>query len=164
MWHKPKSHLHKLIFLSAIISLLLNQLSPLLIFAASSPWSQTDWSTESGTNVDTTSTTGQITLSSNGEELSNTDFESNLTSWDTPDYSTTLQNTQADNIIAYYPLNETSGSVAEVTNVATTTGRELALDNDMEAADTSYWTAINNATLSKETADPHGGSNNLKIA
>lgn len=43
-------------------------------------------------------------------------------------------------------------------------GTELLTDGDMEAADTSAWSASNNATLSKETSDPQEGSQNLKIA
>ena len=66
------------------------------VYAASSPWTQTDWSGGSGqtswsdntkfsssSSIDTTSTLGQTTLSTNTEKLSNTGFESNLTSWNT---------------------------------------------------------------------------------
>ncbi len=82
--------------------LLVNQ----VLAAASSPWTQTDWSGGSGqtswtdstkfssSSTTTTSTAGQVTLSTNAEKLSNTGFESNLTSWNTgsqPDSTSGLQ-------------------------------------------------------------------------
>ncbi|MDP2656703.1 MAG: hypothetical protein Q8P11_04025 [bacterium] len=58
---------------------------------ASSSWTQTDWSGGVGasttnqyssmSNIDATGTAGLLTLASNGEELINTDFESDLSSW-----------------------------------------------------------------------------------
>ena len=61
------------------------------IFAATSPWAQTDWSSGSGasttnqyssaSSIDATTAAGQLTLTST-EKLNNTDFETNLTSWD----------------------------------------------------------------------------------
>jgi len=135
----------------------------LVYAAATSPWTQTDWSGETGTNIDTASDPGQITLT-NTEELTNTDFESDLTSWDTPDYSTTLQNTQSSNLVAYYPLNETSGTAATAINSAVSEGRDILIDGDMEVANTSKWAANQNATLSKETGTPHGGSRVLRVA
>lgn len=84
-----------------IFSLLFSQFSFLvpLVYAASSPWTQTDWSGGSGqtswsdnTKFDssssvTTSTAGQATLT-NTEKLSNTGFESDLTSWsEVPSYT-----------------------------------------------------------------------------
>lgn len=44
----------------------------------------------------------------------------------------------------------------------TLTGTNLLTDGNMEAADTSAWTAIT-ATLSKQTGTPHGGSRVLRI-
>lgn len=41
---------------------------------------------------------------------------------------------------------------------------ELLVDGDMEAAGTSAWTAANSALLTKETANPHGGSRVLRVA
>jgi hypothetical protein len=68
------------------------QLTMSIVYAASTPWSQTDWSGGSGqtswsnatkydssSNV-TTSTAGQITLT-NSEKLSNTGFETDTTGW-----------------------------------------------------------------------------------
>lgn len=49
------------------------------------------------------------------------------------------------------------------TNTATPNGTELLVDNDMETAGYSDWTAKNLAVLSKETASPYGGSQNLKV-
>jgi len=41
---------------------------------------------------------------------------------------------------------------------------EQLVDGDMEAADTSAWTAGNSATLTKESGTPHGGSLCLRVA
>ena len=84
-----------------ILSLVTAQFSFLAtpVYAASSPWTQTDWVGGSGqtgwldttkfdssSNV-TTSTTGEVTLT-NTEELSNAGFESDLTSWsEVPSYT-----------------------------------------------------------------------------
>lgn len=77
-----------------LFSLILNSLFliPASVYAASSPWTQTNWNGgsgqtswsdttkySSGSSV-TTSTANQITLT-NSEKLSNTGFESNLSSW-----------------------------------------------------------------------------------
>jgi hypothetical protein len=44
-------------------------------------------------------------------------------------------------------------------------GPELLTDGDMEAADTSAWTVVNNATLSKEAGLPSGsGTQVLRVA
>ena len=63
------------------------------VYAASSPWTQTDWvggsgqtswsdatKYSSGSSVDATTTSGQVTLT-NTEKLSNTGFETNLDGW-----------------------------------------------------------------------------------
>src|SRR3990167_3932393 len=91
-----------------IFTLLFSQFSFLVnpVYAASSPWTQTDWSGgsgqtswsdttkySSGSSVDATTTSGQVTLT-NTEKFSNTGFESNLTSWNTgvqPDSISGLQ-------------------------------------------------------------------------
>jgi len=54
------------------------------------------------------------------------------------------------------------GAVAISDN--TLTPDELLTDGDMEASGTTAWTAMNNATLTKETGDPHGGTYSLKVA
>ncbi len=82
--------------MTLVFSLLLNTcyllLLPFPVYAASSPWTQTDWSGGSGqtswsdttkydsTSGVTTSTAGQATIT-NTENFSNTGFESDLTSW-----------------------------------------------------------------------------------
>jgi hypothetical protein len=43
-------------------------------------------------------------------------------------------------------------------------GPELISDGNMEAADTSAWSAHNGATITKETSSPHGGIRNIKAA
>ncbi|MBU1018246.1 hypothetical protein KKA33_04430, partial [Patescibacteria group bacterium] len=48
--------------------------------------------------------------------------------------------------------------------VTTTDNDDPLTDGDMEAADASAWTAGNDATLTKETGTPHGGSRVLRIA
>lgn len=138
-----------------IFALLFSQFSFLIpsVYAASSPWTQTDWSSESGTNVDTTTTSGQITLT-NTEELSNTGFETDLTSWDTPDYSTNIQNTQSDNLVAYYPLNDASGNAATATNVAVSEGRDIVINGDFDS-DTS-WTKGTGWTIGSGVASSDG--------
>ena len=93
-----KHFAQKTLVLLLLLSLLTTNFLSLFVspvYAASSPWTQTDWSGGSGqtafsdatkfdssSNV-TTSTAGQATLTANSEELSNTGFESNLTSWQT---------------------------------------------------------------------------------
>lgn len=41
---------------------------------------------------------------------------------------------------------------------------ELLVDGNMETAGVAAWTAVNSATLTKETASPHGGAQVLRIA
>ncbi len=43
-------------------------------------------------------------------------------------------------------------------------GGRLLVDGDMEAVGVGDWTAVNSATLTKETADPHGGTQVLRVA
>ncbi|MDA1317238.1 MAG: hypothetical protein O3B87_04400 [bacterium] len=83
----------KLISVFAIALLLMQSIfTPFLIspvYAATS-WTQTDWSSgvgasttnqySSGSSIDATTTSGQV-VSSKTEKLSNTGFESDLTSW-----------------------------------------------------------------------------------
>lgn len=84
------NRIRTLIALSLTASLFFQSISPAL--AATSPWSQTDWSGGSGqaswsdatkydssTNLNT-STSGQVTLGTE-EQLQNTGFESNLDNW-----------------------------------------------------------------------------------
>jgi len=102
--------------------LLLSQFSFLTssVYAASSPWTQTDWSGGSGqaswsnaTKFDsstgvTTSTAGQVTLI-NTEELSNTGFEADMSGWNAT--SASLSN----NLISYWNLDEASGTRVDAT-------------------------------------------------
>ncbi len=60
-----------------------------------------------------------------------------------------------DNVIVTELNIPASPAVAATTIVA---------DGTMEAAGTSSWTAVNSATLSKQTGTPHGGSQVLRIA
>lgn len=64
--------------------------------------------------------------------------------------------------VAYWKFDEGSGPV--VYDSATySMSSELLADGDMEAADTTDWAAIT-STLSKETSDPHSGSNSLRVS
>ena len=114
--------------------------------AASSPWTQTDWSGGSGqtswfnntkynatSNVDST-TLGQATLSKQSKLFSNTGFEANLDGWsEVPTYSSEVLNTQSANAVGYWQLNETVGSVVD--------------DSSSQANDGSY----TNVTLNNST-------------
>lgn len=53
--------------------------------------------------------------------------------------------------------------VTEYTPPTKNAEKQLLTDGDMEMTTTEAWTVVNNATLSKETASPYLGSNNLKI-
>lgn len=64
----------------------------------------------------------------------------------------------------YWSLQELSGSVSEATNTALDEGRDVLIDGDMEAPDTSAWTSASAAILTKETGTPHGGARCLRIA
>lgn len=149
--------IRKKILLSLSLILLLSQIGSFVpvtyIYAASSPWTQTDWSTESGSNIDTTSVPGQITLQNN-EELSNTGFESDLSGWSTSNYSQTLQNTEASNLIAYYPLNETSGNSAQAINPAVSKGRDIVINGGFDAD--SDWTKGDGWSISGGLASSDG--------
>lgn len=134
-----------------IFYLLLSQLLPLASFvqAATSPWTQTDWSTgdlTSSSNL-TTSTAGQATLTKN-EELTNTGFESDLTSWST---TATLQDSDlagATGAVAAWPFDETSTtqSYARVINPTLATGRDVVINGGFDA-DTN-WTKGTGVTIS----------------
>lgn len=61
-----------------------------------------------------------------------------------------------------WPFQETSGTYAVAYNTALAEGRNILIDGDMEAADTSAYTA-NDITLSKEATDPYEGSKVLRL-
>lgn len=57
-------------------------------------------------------------------------------------------------------------TLVQQTNILADTdypGAELLVDGDMEAINTSAWTAVQNAILSKETTNPHGGTRLLRV-
>jgi len=62
------------------------------------------------------------------------------------------------NLVAHYPF---TSSTCDLSNVIDT---ELLADNDMETVGVADWTAINSATLTKETTSPYEGSQVLKVA
>ena len=88
--------------------------------------------------------------------------------------------TYTENIIAsgvlsiFLQQNTTANGsfVGDIDNVSVTqlnipaynaTPSQLLADGDMETAGTSAWTALNSATLSKQTTSPHGGSQVLRV-
>ena len=64
-------------------------------------------------------------VSASEEKLSNTGFETNLTGWDSDIYIEEVKNTQSANLIGYWPLNESSGTVAD--NAEGTAARDGAI-------------------------------------
>lgn len=132
-----------------IFVLLFGQAFPFVsvAYAASSPWTETDWSSsnyDSVSNV-TTSTSGQVTLT-NAEKLSNTGFESNLTGWDT---NTTVYDsgvTALGSVLAW-PMDDTTTtqSYTRAINTATSTGRDIVLNGGFDT-DTS-WTKGTGVTI-----------------
>lgn len=84
-----KYYMRNIVAVTLVLFLALSQGN--IAYAVLGPWNQTDWSGGVGTstateystaiNSNTASTAGQITLPSNGEEFSNTGFESDLSGW-----------------------------------------------------------------------------------
>lgn len=64
---------------------------------------------------------------------------------------------------ATLPFQETSGTTAAAINSALAVGRNILVDGDMETAGVAAWTALNNATLTKQ-GSAHGGAQCLRIA
>ena len=117
---------HCVVFL-LIFSLLLSQFSFLIpqVHAASSPWIQTDWTGETGTNVDTT-TAGQVTLT-NTEKLSNTGFENDLSSWsEVPSYTL---NDQFTTDLAAGSVNGTSAEPTGGTRTVVDTNSKISISS-----------------------------------
>jgi hypothetical protein len=118
------------------------------VYAASSPWSETNWSTQTGTNVDTTTTAGDITLSKQ-EKFSNTGFETDLTSWTSSAASfNDASFAAASGAVASWPLDDTTTtqSYARVVNPAVSTGRDVVINGGFDADAT--WTKSTGATIS----------------
>ncbi len=132
--------------------LLFSQLSLLVtpIYAASSPWSQTNWAGgsaqtawsdttkyDSASNI-TTSVSNQATLTTS-EEFSNTGFESDLTGWNTGGSFKDTDFAGASGAVAAWPLDETTTtqSYARVVNPAVPTGRNVVINGGFD--DTSQW-------------------------
>jgi hypothetical protein len=57
-------------------------------------------------------------------------------------------------------------TVKQVNILASTSypSAELLTDGNMETAGTAAWTAVGSATLTKQTSDPHGGAQYLRVA
>ena len=101
-----------------ILSLLLQNFLFLVnpVYAASSPWTQTDWvggsgqtswsdntKYSSGSSVDNSTTAGQVTLT-NAQQFSNTGFETDLTGW------TASPDSLGTSLNAFWKLDEASGT------------------------------------------------------
>jgi hypothetical protein len=69
-------------------------------------------------------------------------------------------------LITYWPEQEKNGTVAfdQSPGWGAYPGAELLVDGDMEAVGVSAWTPNADAVLTKETTNPHGGSQVLRIA
>lgn len=59
----------------------------------------------------------------------------------------------------YYPAE-----VYIIGNFAPVDVEQLLTDGNMEADDVDEWTVVNDATLTKQSASPHGGEQNLRVA
>lgn len=87
--------------------------------------------------------------------------------------STTVTITATGTDVVITPSNDFDGDIdlaqgtVKQTNIAASTafpGSEELTDGDMEAAGVGAWTVANSATLTKETINPHAGSQVLRIA
>ncbi len=115
------------------------------IIAASSPWTQSDWSGGNFSLAEqiTTSTPNQTTLDTS-EKLSNTGFETDLTGWSQTAENTagtfTDSNFSADSAaLAAWPLDETTTtqSYSRVINPAVATGRNIVINGTFDT-DTTW--------------------------
>ncbi|MEP7167548.1 MAG: LamG-like jellyroll fold domain-containing protein [Candidatus Woesebacteria bacterium] len=116
--------------------------------AATSPWTQTDWSGGVGTSTTnqysaasnvTTSTANQVTLTPT-EKLTNTGFETDLSSWSTNGTMNDTNFTGTSGAVTAWPFDDmvTTQSYARVLNPAMSPGRNIVI-NDTLATDT-IWT------------------------
>src|SRR3989344_5200331 len=134
-----------------IVSLLLSQLLSLFVpyvYAASSPWTQTDWSGgvgasttnqySSASSVDATTTSGQVTLT-NTEKFSNTGFESDLTGWSTNDVLWWTSGGATGAVEAYQPYGAAS-LTAIYTNLVNSGTNDAAPGVAPTFASTTGWT------------------------
>lgn len=145
----PKPILHTAIFLMISIQIV-SVLTP--VFAASSPWNQTDWhggsgqtsftdNTKyfSGSAIDAVTASGEFSLSKN-EKLTNTGFESDLSNWNSAatSFADSTFNT-ASGAVAAWPLDDTisTQSFARVVNPAVNVGRDIVLNGSF--LDSSVW-------------------------
>lgn len=131
----------KLVILCLTFLVFLGNISP-PILAATSPWSQADWSSgnfSSSSNV-TTSTANQVTLTKQ-EKLTNTGFESDLTGWNNS--VTSFSNSKFNGIsgsLAAWPLDDTTStqSYARVVNPSVAAGRNMVLNGTFDSD--TLWT------------------------
>jgi len=68
------------------------------------------------------------------------------------------------NAAGYVEFDDVTVTQTDILASSAYPGAELLTDGDMEAADTSAWTVGANATVTKETGTPHGGSRVLRVA
>lgn len=138
----PKKRIFSVIF-SFLLILQILLLNILPVYAATSPWNQTDWAGgggqtswsdttkfDSSSNV-STSTAGQIKLS-NTEKLANTGFETDLASWNTTqeynlnDQFTTARSAGSVNGTAAEPTGGTR-TVTDANSKLSITGGQLSV-------------------------------------
>lgn len=182
-WLKFFSGSVKNLFIFASLFLAIGLLYKSVIFAATSPWIQTDWSGDSGqtswfdntkfnldSNIDS-STPGYVTLSKQSELFSNTGFESDLSNWsEVATYSNEVLNTQTANIVGYWQLNETSGSLAEDSssqgNDGSYSGVTLDSDTGPDNQPVGYWdstTSYANIYSSDLNTDFNGAEGGISL-
>src|SRR5665213_71024 len=119
-WHQWRYHKHfqyGAISLSAIVIVAVLSITT-LVHASGSTWTQTDWSGGVGTSTtnqyssqtnDTTSTANQVTLSTTSNLFTNSNFSSNISSWNTG---------MAPNLISGLSLWLKASSIAQTNGTA----------------------------------------------
>src|SRR5581483_7021978 len=136
--HLDMRALRKSLVIASIFFLLVSDNAFLVsdILAATSAWSQSDWSGgsfSSSSNV-TTSTANQVTLNKS-EKLSNTGFETDLTGWSTR--TTNFSDSSflaANGAVAAWPMDDTTSaqSYARAVNPAVSTGRNIVINGTFD--------------------------------
>jgi len=78
--------------------------------------------------------------------------------------ATSVDNYTTDNLTVYYTSSDSdSDDVKNITDWRKNSGIDLLTDGDMEAAGTSSWPNVQDAVMTKQTTDPHGGSRLLRV-
>src|SRR3989344_3495434 len=139
-----------------ILSLLLQNFLFLVnpVYAASSPWTQTDWvggsgqtswsdntKYSSGSSVDNSTTAGQVTLT-NAQQFSNTGFETDLTGW------TASPDSLGTSLNAFWKLDEASGTRSDSVGSNNLTDNNTVTQGTGKVGNAAQFTAANSESLS----------------